>query len=282
MPVDCHMHMVLDGTDWKAALARHAQGPDIPWIRAQLQTYRDLGFTYLRDGGDRWGVSRAARELAPEYGIAYCTPLSPLHRAGHYGGFIGTGYGSLREYAALVAALRREGCDFIKVMVSGLMDFSTFGRLTEEPLPAGEIKELIRIAHSEGLAIMLHANGPDTVEAAAAAGGDSIEHGAYLDDSALSAMAQMGTVWVPTVSTVGNLLGKGRFPEGEIRKILESALQNISSFAARGGLLAPGTDAGAWAVPHGSLTEYTILSGIGIGPEALEEGSRKLQRIFTH
>ena len=25
MKADCHMHMVLDGTDWKAAIARHKE-----------------------------------------------------------------------------------------------------------------------------------------------------------------------------------------------------------------------------------------------------------------
>ncbi len=63
---DCHMHMVLDGIEWKAAIRRHENGPKENWIRQQLKTYRDLGFGYLRDGGDRWGVGAKARELAGE------------------------------------------------------------------------------------------------------------------------------------------------------------------------------------------------------------------------
>ena len=278
--VDCHMHMVLDGIDWRAALARHRDIPDIPWIRKQLEIYQSLGFTYLRDGGDRFGAGKAARELAPEYGITYRTPLSPLHRNGHYGGFIGTAYSSLQEYAALVVKIREDGGDFIKVMISGLMDFNRFGCLTEDPLPPEEIRELVSIAHSEGMSIMFHANGARTVEAAAAAGADSVEHGAYLDRDALEAMKENGTVWVPTVSTVGNLRGKGRFSEADVQKILESALENVKTFASMGGLLAPGTDAGAWAVPHGSLTETEIFSGIGIGPEQLEPGIRAIREKF--
>ena len=61
------MHMVLDGADWKAAIHRHVQQPDEGWIRNVLETYRQLGFTYLRDGGDRWGAGAKARELAGEY-----------------------------------------------------------------------------------------------------------------------------------------------------------------------------------------------------------------------
>ena len=83
------MHMVLDAVDWKAAIAGHQPRPDDPLIRKRLAIYRDRGFTYLRDGGDRWGVGAAAREMAKEFGIRYRTPLAPLCRAGHYGSFIG-------------------------------------------------------------------------------------------------------------------------------------------------------------------------------------------------
>ena len=127
---------------------------------------------------------------------------------------------------------------------------------------------------------MFHGNGARTVETAAAAGADSVEHGAYLDQDALEAMKENGTVWVPTLSTVGNLRGKGRFSEPDVQRILESALENVKVFAAMGGLLAPGTDAGAWSVPHGSLTETEILSGIGIGPEQLEPGIRVIREKF--
>ena len=92
MKADCHMHMILDGQDWKAAIARHKGNPDMPFIRKVLDTYLQQGITYLRDGGDRWGAGAAARELAPEYGITYRTPLAPLCKTGHYGSFIGLCY----------------------------------------------------------------------------------------------------------------------------------------------------------------------------------------------
>lgn len=280
MLVDCHIHMVLDGLDWKAAIARHGQAVDESWIRRTLAHYQELGFTYLRDGGDRWGVGKRARELAGEYGITYRTPLAPLCKLGHYGGFIGEKYGNLREYAELVRKNRENGADFIKIMISGLMDFDHFGVLTEEGLEPAEIRELIHIAHEEGMAVMAHANGARTVEAAAWAGVDSIEHGAYLDEDALHAMAEAGTVWVPTLSAIGNLRGRGRFDENAVERILESAAENVSRFAALGGLLAPGTDAGAWAVPHGSLTEYALLEAALSTTELLERGIAQIHRVF--
>ena len=280
--VDCHMHMVLDGENWKEAIGRHKNGPDRQFIRQALEVYKGLGVEYLRDGGDRWGVGKAAREMAEEFGIRYRTPLAPLCKKGHYGAFIGETYENMREYADLVRKARACGADFIKIMISGLMDFDRFGVLTEEGLPTEEVRELVHIAHEEGFSVMAHANGARTVEAAAMAGVDSVEHGAYLDPDALAAMAEMGTVWVPTLSTIGNLRGKGRFDEGAVCAILDSALENVAAFAGMGGLVAPGTDAGAWAVPHGSDTEGELLRQ-AMGERAdgvLEKGTNKIMEKF--
>lgn len=267
MHCDCHIHMILDGFDWRTAIARHNSHPDDDFIRRTLASYQAQGFTYLRDGGDRWGAGRRARELAPEYGIRYRTPLSPLCKAAHYGAFIGETYENFREYHALVLKMKANGADFIKIMISGLMDFDRFGILTQPGYPDAEIHELIHIAHEEGMSVMAHCNGAATAIAAAEAGCDSIEHGAYLSAEALHAMQENGTVWVPTVSTIANLRGKGRFSEPDVAAILASAEKNIRIFAQMGGLIAVGSDAGAWAVPHDADTEENHLRRI-LGSQA--------------
>ena len=277
MRADCHMHMILDGYEWKNAIARHKERPDEDFIRQVLKIYQDLGYTYLRDGGDRWDAGKRSREIAKEYGITYRTPLAPLCKKGHYGAFIGLAWETFAEYRELVVQHRKNGADFIKIMISGLMDFDRYGVLSEEPLTAGEIRELIHIAHEEGFAVMSHCNGARTAEAAAVAGVDSIDHGAYLDADALQAMEANGTVWVPTLSTIGNLRGKGRFDEDAVRRILDSALYNVSEYQ---GLLAAGTDAGAWAVPHGSTTEEGYFAMAGVGEDRLAEGFRVIEKKF--
>ena len=277
MRADCHMHMILDGYEWKSAIARHKERPDEDFIHRVLKTYQDLGYTYLRDGGDRWNAGKRSREIAKEYGITYRTPLAPLCKEGHYGAFIGLTWGDFHQYRDLVVQHKQNGADFIKIMISGLMDFDHFGVLSEEPLTAEEIRELIHIAHEEGMAVMSHCNGARTAEAAAAAGVDSIDHGAYLDRDALQTMEDNGTVWVPTLSTIGNLRGKGRFNEDAVRKILDSALENVSQYK---GYLAAGTDAGAWAVPHGSTTEEGYFAMAGVGEDRLLEGFRVIKEKF--
>ena len=59
-------------------------------------------------------------------------------------------------------------------------------------------------------------------------------------------------------------------------------MENVGAFAALGGPLAPGTDAGAWNVPHGSRTEYTLLAE-ALGPQAeeiLQKGIQTIQAKF--
>ena len=282
MRADCHIHMVLDGVYYKDAIRAHRDGPQDSLILPRLAEYRRLGFAYLRDGGDRWGVGMRARELAKQMGLVYRSPVFPIHKQGRYGGFIGRGFENMQEYRALVAEVKSRGGDFIKIMISGLMDFHQFGVLTSTPLEPEEIREMIQVAHDAGFSVMAHANGAEVVRAAAEAGVDSVEHGAYLDEAALEAMVRAGTVWVPTLSTVGNLRGTGRFPDEQTGKILESALVNVARFHQMGGLLAPGTDAGAYAVPHGTLSEYRLLA-LALGADceqALEAGVREIRRRF--
>ena len=284
MKADCHIHMVLDGMDWRAAIDRHRTAPDLELIRRRLKAYAEAGFDYLRDGGDKWGVGAAARELAGEWGITYRTPLAPLICAGHYGGFIGEKYENLREYAALVKKRREQGADFIKIMISGIMDFDRYGVLSEEGLPPEMIRELVHIAHDEGFSVMAHANGARTVEAAAVAGADSVEHGAYLDEDTLHAMAESGTVWVPTLSAIGNLRGSGRFDENAVTAIYESSTRNLREFVKMDGLIAPGSDAGAWNVPHvcGGADEYAHLAdALGDGWECIADaGTNAIRSRF--
>ena len=276
--IDCHMHMVLDGENWRSAIARHEVAPDIAYIRKTLARYRDLGFTYLRDGGDRWRVGRTARELAPEYGICYRTPLTPLCKQGHYGGFIGRSFSSIGEFAALVKEQKQQGADFIKIMISGLMDFDRYGVLTEAPLDREEICQMVAIAHDAGLSVMAHANG-ESAYWAAKAGVDSVEHGAYLSEDALWAMKESGAVWVPTVSTVANLQGKGRYAEEAVQQILADFYRNLRAFQAMGGHIAAGTDAGAWEVMHGSREELWLLEA-GVTPETVQTGNQIIQERF--
>jgi len=268
---DCHMHMVLDGVEWRSAMGRHREQVQEDWVRRTLQTYADAGITYLRDGGDKHGAAKRASELAPEYGIEYRTPLTPICRKGRYGMFIGKSFEDFDGYRALVDEVVRGGGDFIKIMISGLMDFDHYGVITSEPLSRQEIFDMIAYAHDQGMAVMAHANGANTIRDALDAGVDSIEHGAYMDDECVSQLACSGAVWTPTAVTIGNLIGCGRYPDEVLEPLLELHLKNIQACHAQGGIVAAGSDAGAYMVPHGKGTfdEYDLMRRAGVPEEAL-------------
>ena len=284
MLADCHIHMVLDGGWWKDALARHAQTPDRELVRNTLKAYRESGFDFLRDGGDRWGVGELAAQLAEEEKITYRTPCFPIYKEGHYGSFIGRGYETPQQFRALVREVKSRGGHFIKIMISGLMDFHSYGVLTDTPMAADEVKRLADTAHEEGFSVMAHANGDAAVSAAAEAGIESVEHGAYLSEQTLYRLKEAGTVWVPTLSTVANLCGEGRFPDEVVTPLRKRQMDTVRRAAELGVLLAPGSDAGAWAVRHaqGGRDEYRWMrQAIGGGADAvLEKGIEAIRLRF--
>ena len=42
MNADCHIHMVLDGIEWRSAIARHSKQPDLAYIRRNLEIYQKV------------------------------------------------------------------------------------------------------------------------------------------------------------------------------------------------------------------------------------------------
>lgn len=281
---DCHIHMILDGVYYRAAIDHQKARPDEALIRARLADYAARGVRFLRDGGDAWDVGLTASRLAGEYGIRYRTPAFPICRKGHYGGFIGRGFSNLAEYRALVAEVRQKGGHFVKIMVSGLMDFDHFGVLTDTPCPLELARDLIAIAHDAGFSVMAHANGREAVSAALTAGVDSIEHGAYLDGETLAQLAESKAVWVPTLVTIGNLRGLGRFPDAVLEPLLALQQENVAKAASLGAYIALGTDAGAYAVYHGQAVaeEYALLrQALGEKTdEILRQGEQQIRSRF--
>lgn len=260
---DCHIHMVLDGVnDYREAMNRHQASPDDGVIRKVLERYQKAGIKFLRDGGDKLGVAQRAAQLAGEYGITYVTPLFPIFEKARYGAFIGKGFSDLVEYRALLSEVKAGGGQFAKLMLAGLVDFGEYGQLSCQPVESAKIREMIHIAHEEGLAVMAHCNGDGPTLAALEAGVDSLEHGYYLEQETLRQLAESDTVWVPTAVTVGSLIHDERYPQTVTKRILEEQQWKIGIVAGWGGNVALGSDAGAYLVPHvkGAVEEYELLT----------------------
>ena len=125
MKAECHAHMALSGGDWRAAFARHEDAVDKRSVREALNAYAQTGITFVRDGGDKFGASLAAQRLASEVGITYISPAWPLSQEGTYGSFIGKTYTDMVSYRRCVDEAIDAGAHFIKLMISGILDFGT-------------------------------------------------------------------------------------------------------------------------------------------------------------
>lgn len=141
---------------------------------------------------------------------------------------------------------------------------------------------MIHIAHEEGFAVMAHVNGAGAVKDAVEAGVDSVEHGNFMDEACLQALAESGTVWVPTFVTITNLIGGGRFDDDALRCLKREQGERIRRGFELGVKIAPGSDAGAWRVLHGQglLDEYKELLHLMTEPEKGEENSSKDLKKF--
>ena len=267
---ECHAHIIMDGVNYRHAIDMHKNGLDDKIIREHLKAYQERGIAFVRDGGDALGVSLRAKEIAPEYGIDYRTPVFAIHKEGHYGSIVGKSFATMREFHDRVLEAKKAGADFIKIMTTGIMDFNAHGAVTGTPLDAAEVKEMVHIAHEEGMNVMSHTNGDYGVQAAVEAGVDSLEHGNYMNEDSLAMLAQSHTVWVPTLVTVRNLMGDGRYEDEVLWPIIESAKENVRKAFQLGIKVAPGSDAGAYRVLHGQGIQDEMDSFV----EFLEEEKR--------
>ena len=101
-------------------------------------------------------------------------------------------------------------------------------------------------------------------------------------------LAESDTVWVPTLVTVRNLLGDGRYDDETLKPIIESAEENIRKAFRMGIKAAPGSDAGAYRVIHGKGIQDEVQSFVEILGDQdaayrwLTEGEAKIRKKFTH
>ncbi|HIZ22477.1 MAG TPA: amidohydrolase family protein [Candidatus Blautia faecigallinarum] len=283
---ECHAHIFMNGVNYKKAVQIHADGVQDWVIEKHLQAYKDAGVFFVRDGGDAIGVSKRTKELAGDYGIDYRTPIFAIHKEGHYGAIVGRSFSNLREYHKRVLEAKEEGADFVKIMTTGLLDFDNHGKITGTPLDREEVKEMVHIAHQEGFAVMSHTNGVYGVQAAVEAGVDSVEHGNYMDEETITMLAESETVWVPTLVTVRNLLGDGRYEDAALLPIVQWGERSLRLAFEKGVKTALGSDAGAYRVPHGKgiQDEMTaFLSILGDTQEVrtwMEKGEEEIKRRF--
>lgn len=281
--IDAHIHLALNGSSWAHARDRHKNAPDEAWVAQTLIKYAQAGFSYVRDGGDAWGVSSLAARLAPKYGIAYATPAFALFPRGHYGSILGRAFANFQEYCQLVHEAQTQGATFVKLMLSGILDFNIYGAISSPGLPTSEVKKLVDYAHAQGMAVMAHVNTSSLVAGAILAGADSIEHGLLINTPTQNLLCESGVVWVPTLCPVFAATRNPSFSCEVSARIYREHEQAVSYVAVHGGIIAPGSDAGSSGVTHvhGGAKEYDLLTALPhVTADVLRRGTRELITRF--
>ncbi len=221
-----------------------------------LLQYRDHGFTYLRDGGDKYMVAFTLKEEAQKLGIRLDSPGPALVKANCYGKLLGFGLDDLEDLKAELDFLLAKKADLLKVIMTGLVN-CTDGKQELPPFFDKQERNYIRdFSRETGLPIMVHTNGKEGIKAAIEMGATTIEHGYFMDDDCLQIMKERGTVWVPTIAPFGNAVRYDRWIPGWdktlVQQIFEQHMKTVEKALLLGVHVLPGSDAGSSIVPHGS------------------------------
>jgi imidazolonepropionase-like amidohydrolase len=166
----------------------------------------------------------------------------------------------------------RSGADIIKITATGGVLSNTAAGLGQQ-FSDEELAAIIGAAHRMGRQVTAHAHGVDGINAFLRAGGDSIEHGTYLNDESIRLFRREGTYLVPTL-LAGDFVTRiaqgpdNFFTPAQTAKALQAGplmLDMVRRAHAGGVRIAFGTDSGVSA--HGdNAQEFALMVRAGMTP----------------
>ncbi len=222
--IDSHVHLTSDRAGVEGILAEVTDSVALRAYEAAWNARKtlDAGFTTVRNLGSEDGVTLALRDAVargwatgPRI-VDAGTSISAT--SGHMDptlGFADDLHAALDRHDNLCdgaddcrKAVRRQiarGVDVIKIATTGGVN-SRIGLGLGAQMFDDEARAIVDTAHLYGKKVAVHAHGDDGVALAVRAGADSIEHGTLISDATARLMAQRGTYYVPTLSTVNGYL----------------------------------------------------------------------------
>jgi imidazolonepropionase-like amidohydrolase len=221
--IDCHTHLTSGDNDG-GDLAVLRESAAHAGIHAAVNARRTLeaGFTTVREAGARYHADAALRDLVAR-GV---TPGPRVFAAGPALGITG-GHADVNgwspelmipgtglivdgpdEVRKAVRTNAKFGSDHIKIVATGGI-LSAGDAATASQFEELELRTAVEEAGRLGRKVMAHAHGADGLKAAIRAGVASIEHGSLIDDEGIALATARGTVIVPTLLILNEIVRHG-------------------------------------------------------------------------
>lgn len=251
--INAHTHMTMDPDALDSGLAVNEIEASVLALK-NLHTCLKSGVTYIRECGATYDIDITMARLEREGKISQVPEIMPSGRAYSMTG----GHGDMPNFSCLVDspdemrhAIRqgmKNGAQTIKLMATG-------GVMTEDDhmfqpqLSIEEMRVAVAEAHHKGRTVSAHAEGPQGIKNAIAAGVDGVEHCFYCDDEDIEKMIEQGTHVNPTVVADWIIATKGKatLPTFQVVKAanaLDDLLANLKKAWDAGVKMGLGTDAG--------------------------------------
>ncbi|MEO8500934.1 MAG: amidohydrolase family protein, partial [Vicinamibacteria bacterium] len=291
--IDAHTHITEESSNNWYADTIDGLRQTIPEqsIRATVFARRTLeaGFTTVRNVGAGEWIDIGLRDSINAGVVPGPRILTAAHSLGSRGGHCDNGgfpYMTFGKESGIIDGIasgpdqfrdavriqHKYGADLIKVCATG--GVLSLGDAVDSPqLTQGEMDALVDEAHRLGLKTAAHAHGAEGAKVAIRAGIDSIEHGSFLDDEALSMMKQKGTYLVPTLMAgeyAGGRKATRQYPAeiaAKAKAALEGRSASFKKALAMGVKIAFGTDSAV--SPHGhNAEEFALMVEHGMTPGA--------------
>jgi imidazolonepropionase-like amidohydrolase len=289
--IDSHIHICLDSSPdpMTSALTESQTMTTLKAAKAARQTLL-AGITSVRDMGGKDGIDlelKQAINLGLIPGPRMLASGKLICMSGGHGWQVGLEANGVDAVRKAAREQIKAGVDIVKLMATG-------GVLTpdvepgSEQLTEAELKAGVEEAHKAGRKTATHAMGTKGILNALRAGIDSIEHGVYLDEEAVSLMVEKNVPLIPTLSALFNILNKGieagipAFAVEKTLKVKPFHLESIRMAREAGVSIAMGTDAGTPFNIHGdNLRELKLLVDCGFSPmDAIEAGTRIAAQVL--
>ncbi len=281
--IDAHTHLFLDGAELdattRAAQAKRPVAELVSAARATVNTLPGFGIAGIRDAGDRVGVGLAlATESWSNHALPYVeSPGAAIHRRGEYGAFMSL---AIEDDVSLLAAVERRvhvGADRIKLITTGVVDFTTTADNVQPQMSLDEIRTLVETARTFGRQTFAHASGAEGIGRVIEAGVDSIEHGYFVRDDQLAMMRDRDIAWVPTFAPLHKQiehaaeLGWDDTIVSNLRTILDGHAASLRRAQSMGVRIVAGSDSGSAGVAHGQglLDEMSLMRDAGLPGDAV-------------